>query len=97
MDRETIDQLWQTAMRQSIEDGEQFTRYHFAKLVAEHVIKDAPDYEMGYADGVAVKRELLEALEKIAGFTLSQFMGPNDMALECINTARAAIRARGNT
>lgn len=36
IDRETIDQLWQTAMRQSIEDGEQFTRYHFAKLVAEH-------------------------------------------------------------
>jgi hypothetical protein len=36
MDRETLDKLWQIAMRQSIEDGEQFTRYHFAKLVAEH-------------------------------------------------------------
>jgi hypothetical protein len=34
--------------------------------------------------------ELLEALERIGGFTVSQFMGPNDMALECVNVARAA-------
>jgi predicted 3-demethylubiquinone-9 3-methyltransferase (glyoxalase superfamily) len=26
--------MWQQAMRQSIEEGEMFTRYHFAKLVA---------------------------------------------------------------
>ena len=36
MERELIDQLWQQAMRESIEEGEQFTRYHFAKLVAAH-------------------------------------------------------------
>ncbi len=35
--------------------------------------------------------ELLAALERIGGFTLSQFMGPHDMALECVNVARAAI------
>lgn len=34
---------------------------------------------------------MLEALEKIAGLTLSQFMGPNDMALECVNIARKAV------
>lgn len=34
---------------------------------------------------------LEEALERIGGFTLSQFMGSNDMALECGNVARAAI------
>jgi hypothetical protein len=35
MTHEEIDILWQKAMRQSIEAGEVFTRYHFAKLVAE--------------------------------------------------------------
>jgi hypothetical protein len=34
MTQNEIDIMWQQAMRQSIEDGEMFTRYHFAKLVA---------------------------------------------------------------
>jgi len=34
MTQDEIDTMWQQAMRQSIEDGEMFTRYHFAKLVA---------------------------------------------------------------
>jgi hypothetical protein len=34
---------------------------------------------------------LLEALERIGGYKVSDFMGPNDMALECVNVARAAI------
>ena len=34
MSKHEIDIMWQQAMRQSIEDGEMFTRYHFAKLVA---------------------------------------------------------------
>jgi hypothetical protein len=29
-----IDVLWQQAMRDSIIDGEDFTRYHFAKRIA---------------------------------------------------------------
>jgi hypothetical protein len=33
--KEEIDTMLQQAMRQSIEEGEMFTRYHFAKLVAE--------------------------------------------------------------
>lgn len=37
------------------------------------------------------------ALERIAGFTLSQFMGPHDMALECVNVARAALAAPAPT
>ena len=36
MDKELIDQLWNRALRESIENGEQFTRYRFAQLVAEH-------------------------------------------------------------
>jgi hypothetical protein len=34
MTRQKIDTLWFQAMRESIKDGEQFTRYHFANLVA---------------------------------------------------------------
>ena len=35
MTQEEIDTMWQQAMQESIKDGEIFTRYHFAKLVAE--------------------------------------------------------------
>ncbi len=34
MTKEEIDILWHKAMRLSIEDGDQFTRYRFAELVA---------------------------------------------------------------
>lgn len=34
MTREELDALWFQAMRQSIEAGEDFIRYHFAALVA---------------------------------------------------------------
>jgi hypothetical protein len=36
MKREELDTLWFQAMRQSIEEGEDFIRYHFAALVADH-------------------------------------------------------------
>ena len=35
MTQEEIDTLWQKAMQESIKYGEMFTRYQFAKLVAE--------------------------------------------------------------
>jgi hypothetical protein len=34
MTQDEIDIMWQQAMRESIKDGEIYTRYHFAKLVA---------------------------------------------------------------
>jgi hypothetical protein len=34
MDRNDIDVLWQKALIESVEEGEMFTRYHFAALVA---------------------------------------------------------------
>ena len=47
---------------------------------------------------IAAAPELLDALERIAGFTLSKFMGPHDMALECVNVACAAIaKAEGQS
>lgn len=33
-----------------------------------------------------------KALERIEEFTMSQFMGPNDMALECKIVARKALK-----
>jgi len=38
MTHEEIDILWQQAMQESIKDGEMYTRYHFAKLVAEKAL-----------------------------------------------------------
>lgn len=35
MTQDEIDIMWQKAMQESIKDGEMYTRYHFAKLVAE--------------------------------------------------------------
>ena len=34
MNREQIDIMWNRALQQAIKDGEEFTRYHFAALVA---------------------------------------------------------------
>lgn len=36
-----------------------------------------------------------EALENIRSFKLSNFMGPSDMALECVITANTALREIG--
>jgi hypothetical protein len=35
MSKDEIDTMWQKAMQESIKDGEMYTRYHFAKLIAE--------------------------------------------------------------
>ena len=34
MTRDEVDTMWQKAMQESIKDGQMYTRYHFAKLVA---------------------------------------------------------------
>jgi hypothetical protein len=52
MTQEEIDIMWQEAMRESIKNNEMYTRYHFAKLVAEKereacakVVEDSPSYD----------------------------------------------------
>lgn len=37
MDRDTLDRLWQQALMESVRDGEQYTRYHFAALIEQHL------------------------------------------------------------
>jgi len=48
MDKELIDQLWNRALHESIANGEQFTRYRFAQLVAEHE-REATEKSVGIA------------------------------------------------
>ena len=64
MDRETIIKLANETLDKMAPDDYCRAPYwtatddeleHFAKLLAEHVIKNAPDYKMGYADGVAAE------------------------------------------
>jgi len=40
MTQDEIDTMWQQAMKESIKDGEMYTRYHFAKLVTERALAD---------------------------------------------------------
>lgn len=51
MTREELDTLWFQVMRQSIEEGEDFIRYHFADLVAAEKDKEI----------AALREELVEA------------------------------------
>jgi hypothetical protein len=74
----------------------QINHAHEMKLSVRGYEIQIEDLRLAHAELHDLNAELLEALERIAGFTLSQFMGPCDMALECINVARAAIaRAEG--
>jgi hypothetical protein len=41
MSKDEIDTMWQKAMKESIKDGEMYTRYRFAKLVAERALADS--------------------------------------------------------
>lgn len=57
MTRDQIDILWGKALRQSVKDGEMFTRYHFAALVAAAerdrictAIKEEDDYTVTQGD-----------------------------------------------
>ena len=70
MTRQEIDTLWFRAMHESIKDNEDFTRYHFAALVAAAereraiaVIKGMTNevqssLEQAYRDGAAAEREV---------------------------------------
>ena len=41
MTQDEIDTMWQKAMHQSIKEGEMFTRYQFAQLVATKATEEA--------------------------------------------------------
>ena len=66
MTRDEIDVMWQQALRDSVKDGEMFTRYHFAELVAKKTASDESDlltiahmdgYSRGVNDGMRAENE----------------------------------------
>ena len=58
----------------------------FAAIIAAAAIKDAPDYKMGYADGVVVEREAWAKVLTQGG----------EVPSASLSAVAAAIRARGN-
>ena len=69
MTKEEIDILWHKAMRLSIEDGDQFTRYRFAELVAEaerKVIMDSLRKQADLATDALDRRWALEMIAAVA-------------------------------
>ena len=103
MDKELIDQLWSRALRESIENGEQFTRYRFAQMVFELGVKDGPDYKHGFADGAFEEREA--CAKKVGEFAQKWWSIHSDSNKHMETTLKAhndfcalqsAIRARGN-
>lgn len=61
MNRDELDTLWFQAMRQSIEEGEDFIRYHFAALVAAHEreacarVAETHQYVAGWGVAAAIR------------------------------------------
>lgn len=61
MTRHEIDTMWQRAMRESIRDGEVYSRYHFAKKVAEKAIAELESQEL--VNGVVIREGLTTLLK----------------------------------
>ena len=96
MSKHEIDTMWQQAMRESIKYGEMFTRYHFAKLVAEKEREACAELvwpklkvwseEEQTAMGLAFNR----AQEKHGWYETLMAVGASVLKIKA-----AAIRARG--
>ena len=107
MTRDEIDIMWNKALQQSIKDGEQFTRYHFAALVA--AAKDAEHKEamrwdihscgptcsryacVATREAVAAEREACARLCDEEAVFVGSYGRKGASASNCA----AAIRARG--
>lgn len=44
MDKKELDRLWQVALHESVQEGEQFTRYRFAQKVADRCAEIVTHY-----------------------------------------------------
>ena len=63
MTRDEIDIMWQKAMQEAVEDGEMYTRYRFARLLADaereacaKVADGWPDYDVqGLAEAIRAR------------------------------------------
>ena len=65
MTRDEIDIMWQKAMQEAVENGEMYTRYRFARLLADaereacaKVADGWPDYDVqGLAEAIRARGE----------------------------------------
>ena len=88
MTRDEIDTMWQQAMQMAVEDGEMYTRYRFAKLVAQKAFAD------GYEKGVAGFMQAVE-LEREACANICETLELPDWPDKVRQPLAQAIRARG--
>ena len=103
MNRDELDTLWFQAMRQSIEEGEDFIRYHFAALVAAHEREKVArwiiykGYATGHGDTIEDLLTELEwqvaELEREACAKVAESYEPRCEV--CPSGVSNAIRARG--
>lgn len=94
MNRDDIDIMWNKALGQAIKNGEQFTRYHFAALVAAAEQKKWQDQAI--VDIHEAVLEEREACAKVCDEMESQYWRStedqnNFTPVDCAD----AIRARG--
>jgi hypothetical protein len=94
--QDEIDTMWQKAMRQSIKEGEMFTRYQFAQLVADKATEEAnaranASWTLMCKKMVALERE---ACAKLCEQCDEEGEGPDTWDWHSKDYA-AAIRARG--
>lgn len=85
MQRDEIDVMWQQALQDSVKDGEMFTRYHFAKLVA------AKERERIYFETSTDFVKSAVAAEREACAMVCEDYGTHNITINCA----ATIRARG--
>ena len=68
MTNNSIDQMWNQAMNEAIKNGEAFTRYRFANLVAaaKAEVALAEAYRCGYEAGATAEREACAKIAEMA-------------------------------
>jgi glycerate-2-kinase len=86
MTREELDALWFQAMRQSIEAGEDFIRYHFAALVAAAEQKPISDVTE------AVTKTVID-VEKLLCEKIGRQWQPSGMSIQTLVDELAALVA----
>lgn len=66
MDKQELDRLWQIALHESVQDGEQFTRYRFAQKIADRCAEIAAAYCVD-SDGYDTLCETEHKIKEIFG------------------------------
>lgn len=94
MTREEIDILWHRAMAQAVKDGELFTRYEFAKLVAEQERAAFRDHALALVQKALedVQARENEACAQLCDIRETMFKGYKTEGVAAL--CAAAIRAR---